>query len=105
MIKFVVLLKGAHKVGATIQLDSSDIVASAPCLAGAVEIKFLDVWPQYKEGLVDNIIKSVGVVDSLDGVARICVDQRWPYTLPITPNGGDIIWYPEAAPTNNLLRH
>ena len=95
MSKFAVLLKGAHKLGATIQLDPSDIVASAPYRDSTEGIKFPDVLPVFKCDQVDNIIHSVGAADSLDGVAYIYIDHS-EKGMPMKPNSGDIIWYPSA---------
>lgn len=101
MSKIAVLLKGAHKMGATIQLEASDIVASAPYLENAERITFTDVEPVFSGDQVDNIVRSIGITESLDGVARILIDHS-SERMPITPNSGDIYLWNPAATTDNL---
>ena len=100
MGKLAVLLKGAHEMGACIQLEASDIVASAPYQEHGEKTTFPDVRSSFTDGQQDNIIFSAGVADSLDGVALI-IANKGTVGLPITPKGGDIyLWNPTTTADN-----
>ena len=101
MAKYAVLLKGAHKLGETIQLEVADIVASALYQEHAERTVFPDVPPIFKGDTVDNIVQSAGIADTLDGEAQILADLTTD-RLPITPNCGDIYMWNPTAPADNL---
>ena len=100
MAKYAVLLKGAHKLGETIQLESADIVASALYQEHAERTVFPDLPPIFKGDTVDNIVQSTGIADTLDGEAQILADLATD-RLPITPNCGDIYMWNPTAPADS----
>ena len=100
MAKYAVLLKGAHKLDETIQLEVADIVASALYQEHAERTVFPDVPPIFKGDTVDNIVQSAGIADTLDGEAQILADLTTD-RLPITPNCGDIYMWNPTAPADS----